>query len=81
MVRSLTFFLFGGYVHCSLTVRERAKFLTSKLRGLLEICWSFITQKYMYYDINDILIVSKCKINKLIKIYLDAFSFCKEIIL
>lgn len=27
----------------------------------------------MYYDINDILIVSKCKINKLIKIYLDVF--------
>lgn len=35
----------------------------------------------MYYDINDILIVSKCKINKLIKIYLDVFLFCKEIIL
>lgn len=27
----------------------------------------------MYYDINDILIVSKCKINKLIKINLMSF--------
>lgn len=29
----------------------------------------------MYYDINDILIVSKCKIKKLIKIYFDVFLF------
>lgn len=29
----------------------------------------------MYYDINNILIVSKCKINKLIKFYLDVFLF------
>lgn len=29
----------------------------------------------MYYDINDILIVSKCKINKLINFYLDVFLF------
>lgn len=32
----------------------------------------------MYYDINDILIVSKCKINKLIKIYLDVFLFARK---
>ncbi len=32
----------------------------------------------MYYDINDILIVSKCKINKLIKNYLDAFLFARK---
>lgn len=75
MVRSLAFFLFERYVYCSLTVRERAKFQSEKLRGLLEICWSFRQKKYMYYDINDILIVSKCKINKLIKIYLDVFLF------
>lgn len=31
----------------------------------------------MYYDINDILIVSKCKINKLIKNYLDVFLFVR----
>lgn len=78
MVRNLAFFLFGRYVRCSLTIRERAKFLTSKLRGLLKICWSFQKEKYMYYDINDILIVSKCKINKLIKIYLDVFLFVRE---
>lgn len=78
MVRSLAFFLFERYVHCSLTVRERAKFLAMKLRGLLEICWSFLFKKYMYYDINDILIVSKCKINKLIKIYLDVFLFVRK---
>ena len=35
----------------------------------------------MYYDINDILIVSKCKINKLIKNLFGCLSFCKEIIL
>lgn len=75
MVRNLAFFLFGRYVHCSLTIRERAKFLTSKLRGLLKICWSLCAEKYMYYDINDILIVSKCKIKKLIKIYFDVFLF------
>lgn len=77
MVRSLAFFLFGRYVHCSLTIRERAKFPSGKLRGLLEICWSFLFKKYMYYDINDILIASKCKINKLIKIYLDVFLFVR----
>lgn len=32
----------------------------------------------MYYDTNDILIVSKCKINKLIKFYLDVFLFVRE---
>lgn len=32
----------------------------------------------MYYDINDILIVSKCKINKLIKIHLDVFLFVRK---
>lgn len=32
----------------------------------------------MYYDINDILIVSKCKINKLIKIDLDVFLFVRK---
>lgn len=78
MVRNLAFFLFGRYVHCSLTIRERVKFHQSKLRDLLEICWSFLFKKYMYYDINDILIVSKCKINKLIKIYLDVFLFVRK---
>ena len=78
MVRNLAFFLFGRYVHCSLTIRERAKFQEMKLRDLLEICWSFLFKKYMYYDINDILRVSKCKINKLIKIYLDVFLFVRK---
>lgn len=32
----------------------------------------------MYYDINDILIVSKCKINKLIKNHLDVFLFVRK---
>lgn len=32
----------------------------------------------MYYDINDILIVSKCKINKLIKIHFDVFLFVRK---
>lgn len=32
----------------------------------------------MYYDINDILIVSKCKINKLIKFHLDVFLFVRK---
>lgn len=32
----------------------------------------------MYYDINDILIVSKCEINKLKKNYLDVFLFVRK---
>lgn len=32
----------------------------------------------MYYDINDILIVSKCKINKLTRIYFAAFLFVRK---
>lgn len=32
----------------------------------------------MYYDINDILIVSKCKIYKLTRIYFGVFLFVSE---
>lgn len=78
MVRSLAFFLFERYVHCSLTVRERAKFLKRKDQQISNKPRSFLFKKYMYYDINDILIVSKCKINKLIKIYLDVFLFVRK---